>query len=275
MAPAAAPAIAAAGLPGPVGETAGAAEAAAGRAVTRPATGDRAATPRIALSLPAAEQRLAAGLAGPWLDLLYAPGPGFTSLLDPGVFRASFVVVLAGSPMVRVSSFVTPAFGGELCRLRLEPLETPPGERLGSFFEPSRHGLVYVMSGDRGSRAPDRADWSYQGESLGPRLGRVARVQVLRERVAGFDNGEPIGWVADRGLVLLGADGGESLFLAEPEGGEQAAFLPAAGAHRILLDPSHTATPGASVQELLGHGDRDSALEVTVELETLAVADRS
>src|SRR5262249_31555685 len=160
---------------------------------------------------PAAEERLAATLAGPWHDLLYAPGPGFTSALDPGVFRASFVVVLAGGAMIRVTSLAAPAFSGQICRLRLEPLPPPPSERLGSSFEPSRRGLVYVMSGDRGSRAPDRADWSYHGESLAPRLGRHVRVHVLRERVAGVDHGESFGWVADRGLVLLGDGGGKSL----------------------------------------------------------------
>ena len=74
------------------------------------------------LSLPEPERRRAALLRGHWRDLLYVPGPNFTSPIEPGVYSSSFVVVPADGPAVRVSSIVVPAFGGEICRLRLEAL---------------------------------------------------------------------------------------------------------------------------------------------------------
>jgi hypothetical protein len=221
--------------------------------------------PRIDLSLPDPERHLAAALGSRWVDLLYAPGAGFTSALDPGVYRSTFVIVLHDGPAVRVSSLVTPAFGGEVCRLRLEPLARYRAETLGSFFEPARHGTVYALAPDRSTgaaRPPDRAEWRYQGASLADRLGRVSRVRVLRERV----RGPAFSWEADRGVVLTGADGGESLLLSVPEAGETALFLAAPGLYRLLLDPRAAAPPGVTVPSLLGHADRDDALEVTVEL---------
>ncbi len=74
--------------------------------------------PHVALHLPAHERVLLRSLVAPWRDLLYAPGPGFTSPLDPGAYRTSIVIVPATGPAVRLSSVVMPAFGGELCRLR-------------------------------------------------------------------------------------------------------------------------------------------------------------
>ena len=138
------------------------------------------------LRLPEPERRRAAGLATRWRDLLYMPGPGFTSPLDPALYRSSFVIVPSEGRAVRVSSFVVPAFGGELCRLRLEPLVSFRAENFGSFFEPGRRGAVYAMSADRKTgalRPPDRPGWSYQGPSLGSRLEHPARARVIRERV--------------------------------------------------------------------------------------------
>ena len=63
------------------------------------------------LRLPEPERRRAAGLVTRWRDLLYVPGPEFTSPLDPGLYRSSFVIVPAEGRAVRVSSFVVPAFG--------------------------------------------------------------------------------------------------------------------------------------------------------------------
>src|SRR5690349_20145439 len=101
------------------------------------------------LRLPEPERRRAGSLATAWRDLLYVPGPGFSSPLDPGLYRSTFVIVPADAPAIRVSSFVVLAFGGELCRLRLEPLVSFRIENMGSFFEPSRRGIVYAMSPDR------------------------------------------------------------------------------------------------------------------------------
>ena len=64
--------------------------------------------------------------------------------------------------------------------------------------------------------------------------------------------------------MLTGPGGEESLLLAEPDYGEAAAFLPAPGAYRALLDPTTPLTPGAGPRELLGHGDRDGLRDVTV-----------
>ena len=224
------------------------------------------------LRLPEPERRRAAGLAAPWRDLLYVPGPDFSSSFDPGFYRSSFLIVPVEGRAVRVSSFVVPAFGGELCRLRLEPLVDFRPDNLGSFFEPSRRGIVYAMSRDRkagAARPPDRPGWSYDGPSLAPRLGRVGPVRLIREHVSGGSGEAAFSWTADRGLVLTGADGRESLLLASPESSEQAAFLPAVGLYRALLDPAAPAVPGATVKDLLGYGDRDEQLQTRVQLEPL------
>src|SRR5262249_5290106 len=116
------------------------------------------------LTLPEPERRRAASLVATWRDLLYVPGKGFSSPLDAGLYRSSFVILVPEAPAVRVSSFAVPAFGGDLCRLRLEPLVSVRVENLGSFFEPSRRGVVYAMSPDRTTgalRPPDRASWTY------------------------------------------------------------------------------------------------------------------
>ena len=223
--------------------------------------------PHVDLTLPDAERRWAASLATSWRDLLYAPGPGFTSPLDPGAYRSSLVVVRGDGVAIRVTSHVMPAFGGELCRLRLEALARYRAPALGSFFEPSRTGTVYAMSADRESgaaRAPDRAEWRYDGASLGGRLGRVGRVRVLRER----GRGAAASWVADRGLVLTGGDAGESVLLGVSDP-ETAIFLPTPGLYRALLDPGAVRQPGVTVRDLLGYGDRDDDVDVTVELHPL------
>jgi hypothetical protein len=224
-------------------------------------------TPHVDLALPDTERLLAASLAGPWRDLLYAPGPDFTSPLDAGAYRASFVIVRGDGAPIRVTSRVATAFGGELCRLRLEALARYRAEALGSFFEPARTGTVYVLTPDReagAARAPDRAEWRYDGPSLAPRLGRVGRVHVLRERARGAG----ASWTADRGLVLTGADGTECLLLAVSEP-EAALFLPTPGLHRALLEPDRALQPGVTVRDLLGHGERDGDLDVTAELHPL------
>jgi len=224
--------------------------------------------PSVDLRLPEPERRLAAALASAWRDLLYVPGPGFTSPLDPGVYRSSFVIALAAGAAVRLSSLIVPAFGTELCRLRLEPLERHPAERLGSFFEPARTGAVHALTGDRlggAARPPDRAEWRYEGPALVARLGRPSRVRLLREvgRGAGFS------WQADRGIVITTGDGDACLLLGEADPGETASFLPTLGLHRALLDPSAELPPGVSVRGLLGYGEWDADVDVTVELRSL------
>lgn len=222
------------------------------------------------LLLPEPERRRAAALAGGLADFLYVPGPGFVSPLEPGLYRSSYILVLPGGSAVRVSSLVVPAFRGECCRLRLEPVQVYRAESLGSFFDPSRRGLIYMMSSDRqsgGARPAVEPGWSYEGPPLRGRLGALAQVRLLRERVTGTIDGQPVAWSADRGLVL-GATGGEaSLLLALPETSEHTAFLPSPGLYRALLDPAAPAPPGATVKELLGYGDREGALAVRVELE--------
>ena len=220
--------------------------------------------PHVDLTLPDAERRLAASLSTPWRDLLYTPGPDLTSPLDPGAYRSSLVVVRDDGVAVRVTSRVTPAFGGELCRLRLETLALSRVAAFGSFFEPARTGTIYAFTPGREAgavRAPDRAEWRYGGASLAPRLGRVDQVRVLRER-GRVGAGS---WVADRGLVLRSADGGECVLLSVTEPAEAALFLPSPGLYRALLDPRAAAQPGVTVRDLLGHGERDDA-DVTAEL---------
>jgi hypothetical protein len=217
------------------------------------------------LKLPDHERDLLRSLAAPWHDLLYAPGPGFTSPLDPGAYRTSVVVVLAAGPAIRVSSVITPAFGGDLCRLRLEALPHAPPPSLGSFFHPSRAGTIYALTRGRGAaaaRAPERAEWRYEGVSLAPRLGRISGMRLLRERGRVGDSS----WHADRGLVVTGADGAPSLVLAVAEPAEAALFLPSPGLYGMLLDPAAAPKPGVTVRDLLGHGDRDDRVETTLEL---------
>ena len=223
--------------------------------------------PHVDLTLPDAERGLAASLSTPWRDLLYAPGPDLTSPIDPGAYRSSLIVVRDDGVAVRVTSRVTPAFGGELCRLRLETLTLSRVAAFGSFFEPSRTGTIYAFTPDREAgavRAPDRAEWRYEGASLAPRLGRVDQVRVLRERGrVGASS-----WVADRGLVLRSADDSECVLLGVTEPAEAALFLPSPGLYRALLDPRAAAQPGVTVRDLLGHGARDDA-DVTAELHPL------
>lgn len=224
------------------------------------------------LRLPDPERRRAAGLAGRWQDLLYVPGPEFSSPVEPGLYRSSFVIIPGDGRAVRVSSFVVPAFGVDLCRLRLEPLVSVRRDNLGSFFEPERRGTIYAMSPDRknaAARAPNRRGWSYEGSTLRPRLDTVTRMTLIRERVTGGSESGAFSWVADRGLVVTGADGQESLLLAAPEGEEHAVFLPSAGFYRALFDRAVPERPGASVKDLLGYGDSTEPLEIQLETEAL------
>jgi hypothetical protein len=231
-------------------------------------------TRAVDLTLPGPERRWAAALAGSWSDLLYSPGPGFASPLEPGLFRASFLIVPVGAVAVRITSMVVPAFGAELCRLRLEPVPALPHETFGSFFDPTRRGRIWSMGADRrtpGSYAPDEKGWFYEGAGLAPPLGETVRVQVLRERVRAGSGDGAHGWTADRGLVFTSVAGGESLLLALPEREEHALFLPAVGPYRVLLDPAAPATPGAGARELLGYGDHEEPFDLTLELLALQV----
>ncbi len=58
------------------------------------------------------------------------------------------------------------------------------------------------------------------------------------------------------------------LLLAGPDSSEHAILMPGLGFYRALLDPAAPETPGATVRELLGYGDRDE-LRVEVEVELL------
>jgi hypothetical protein len=220
---------------------------------------------RLDLRLTARERALASSLRAPWRDLLYTPGPGFTSPLEPGAYRSSVVIVPTDGPPVRVSSLVTPAFAGELCRIRLEVLPHAPAASLGSFFEPARRGTVYTLTPDRAAgaaAAPDRAGWRYEGPELASRLGSIRRVRLLREQARGPD----LAWQADRGLALAGDGDAECLLLSLAEPPETVLFLPSPGLYRVLLDASVTPPPGVSPRELLGYGDWPGEIEVTVDL---------
>jgi len=221
--------------------------------------------PHVELKLPDAERALAASLATAWRDFLYTPGPGFTSPLDPGAYRSSLVVVPVEGAPVRVSSLVTPVFGGELCRLHLEPLERYRPESLGSFFEPARTGTVYAFTPERGSgaaRAPERPEWRYEGLPLVSRLGRITSVRLLRER----GRGAAFSWEADRGILLTGVDGVGCLLLSSAETSETALFLPSVGLHRALLDREAAPSPDVTARGLLGYGDWPADVDVAVEL---------
>ena len=226
----------------------------------------------IDLRLPEPERRAAASFGGRWRDLLYVPGPGFASPLDPGRYRSSFVVIPVDGPAVRVSSLVVPAFGSDLCRLRLEPLASFRIQSLGSFFEPSRRGTVYAMSADRergAARAPNEPGWSYEGPPLEPQFGDTVGVRLIRERVRGGIGDGAFSWVADRGLAVSASNGAEGLLLAEPDASESAVFVPVAGFYRALVDPAARATPGATVKDLLGYGDWEEPLQIELEIEQI------
>ena len=219
--------------------------------------------PHIDLTLPESERALLRSLLAPWRDLLYAPGPGLTSPLDAGTYRSSVVIVPAAAPAVRVASLVAPAFGTELCRLRFEALPQVPGPMLGSFFDPSRTGVVYALAPQRGPAAahpPDRAEWRYDGGSMAPRFAQIRGLRLLRERGQGAEGS----WSADRAVAIRGADGVESLLLAVTEPAESALFLPAPGLYRPLLDAAAPTRPGVTVRDLLGHGDVGRAMEVRI-----------
>jgi len=112
-------------------------------------------------------------------------------------------------------------------------------------------------------------DWSYEGPPLTDTFRLITRVRVLREHARGGTGDGAFAWTADRGLVLTGASGAESLLLALPDREEHALFLPAIGPYRVLADPRVPEMPGASVRELLGYGDREKPFEVSVSLEAV------
>jgi len=222
-------------------------------------------TPHVSLCLPDHERELLAALVSPWRDLLYAPGPDLTSPLDPGAYRTSLVIVPVAGPAIRISSMIMPAFGGEICRVRLEALPHDPPSSLGSFFDLARTGTVYALTPERGvapACPPDRAEWRYGAVSLASRLGRISGIRVLRERGRGAAGS----WEADRGLAITGADGNSCLVLGMAEPGEATLFLPTLGLYRAVVDPAAARQPGVTVSDLLGHGDRDDPVEIAVEL---------
>jgi hypothetical protein len=221
--------------------------------------------PHVSLRLPDHERELLAALVSPWRDLLYAPGPDLTSPLDPGAYRTSVVIVPVAGPAIRISSVIMPAFGGEVCRVRLEALPHDPPSSLGSFFDLARTGTVYALSPERAvapARAPERAEWRYGGASLASRLGRISGIRLLRERGRGAAGS----WEADRGVVITGADASSCLVLGTAEPSETTLFLPTLGLYRAVVDPAAARQPGVTVSDLLGHGDRDDPVEVTAEL---------
>jgi len=224
--------------------------------------------PHVSLRLTDPERDLLQSLVSPWRDLLYAPGPELTSPLEPGAYRTSIVIVPASGAAIRVSSVVMPAFGGEVCRLRLEALPHEPPPSLGSLFELSRTGTVYALTPELGvaaARAPDRAEWRYGGASLASRFGRIGGLHLLRERARGVAGS----WETDRGLVITGTDGDPCLVLATAEPGETVLFLPTIGLYRAVIDPAAARQPGVTVSDLLGHGDRDDPVEITIELQSV------
>jgi hypothetical protein len=228
---------------------------------------------RLDLELTEPERRHAAALRGRWNDLLYVPGPGFASALEPGLYASSFVILLEGGPALRVSSLTVPAFGGDLCRIRLEALVSFRWENLGSFFEPGRRGRIFAMSTDRragATRPPDQPGWSYEGPPLGEPFAAVTAVRIVRERVSGGAGDGAFAWSADRALALTRADGAHSLLLARPTDSDDAVLVARAGLYRGLLDPAAPRVPGAGPAELLGYGDWAPPLEISVELEVLA-----
>jgi len=235
-------------------------------------------TRRLDIALTDPERRHAARLAGRWNDLLYAPGPGFSSPLEPGVYTSSFIVLPGDGPALRVSSLVVPAFGGDLCRIRIEPLPDYRFETLGSLFEPSRRGLIYAMAPDRrtgGARPPDQPGWSIEDQALAGRLAAVTEVRVVRERIEGGRGDGAFSWVADRGLALTGPGGEQSLLLSRPDHDERAVLAAPLGLYSALVDPGAAAIPGASAAELLGYGDWAPPLSVSVEALSLPNADSS
>lgn len=172
------------------------------------------------------------------------------------------MVVPEAAPAIRVSSIVAPAFGIHLCRLQLESLPGYRAEMLGSFVDPGRRGQIFVMSTERHAPA-DRAGWSYAGPSLADRLRRVERVRLIRERVTAELDGQPIGWTADRGLVLDVGGSEPCLLLASAESAEEALFLPVPRLHRALLGTA--AAPGATARDLLGYGEWPEPFELALE----------
>jgi hypothetical protein len=220
--------------------------------------------------MPPGEQRRAGDLVGPWTDLLYVPGPGFTSPLEPRVYRSTFFVVPPEGQALRLSSVTVPAFGRDLCRLRVEPVAGYRADRLGSLFEPSRRGLVYGMAEGGTLEPPREPGWAYSGPSLVAQLGVVTRIRIVRERVRGRAADGPCSWQADRGLLLSGAGSEESLILAEP-GGEEVCLVPELGPYRVVVDRSAPSLPGAELHELLGYGDWPELQEVTVDFPRLEV----
>lgn len=181
------------------------------------------------------------------------------------------MAVPADGPAIRISSTVMPAFGVELCRLQLEILLDYRAEMLGSFFEPSRRGKIFVMTQERealSAQPADREGWSYTGPSLGERLGNIERVRLIRERVSATLDGQPVGWTADRGLVIDVPASEPCLLLAASESAEQALFLPVPRLYRALL-ASAAAAPGATARELLGYGEWREDFELA--LETVAL----
>ena len=54
--------------------------------------------------------------------------------------------------------------------------------------------------------------------------------------------------------------------LATAEPAESALFLPTLGLYRAVINLAAARQPGVTVADLLGHGDREDSMEVTVAL---------
>ena len=75
--------------------------------------------------------------------------------------------------------------------------------------------------------------------------------------------GQPVGWTADRGLVIDVSDSEPCLLLASAESAEEALFLPVPRLHRALLGSS--AAPGATARDLLGYGEWPEPFDLALE----------
>ena len=205
----------------------------------RPAGGiDGAASSSV---LPVPERVRAAGLAAEWSDFLYVPGRGFTSPIEPGLYRSSFVVALASGPRgprvvlrgPRLRRRALPSPARAACQL---PAREP---RLVLRACPTRRDLRDVGGSERRAHplaGPTRVELRRAVPRT--RLARVAtRSTWFASACTGGSGDAAFSWVADRGLALTGADGERCLLLANPDDAEQALLTPRLGFYAALLDP--------------------------------------
>ena len=124
-------------------------------------------SPHVDLTLPDAERRPRRLPRRPWRDLLYIPGPDLTSPLDPGAYRSSLVVVRGDGVAIRVTSRVTPAFGGGAVPPEPGGAARPDARARRSARSSSRRAPAPSMrspptAGRRRARARAR-EWRYGG----------------------------------------------------------------------------------------------------------------